>query len=200
MQFRDGSPYEGFWKRMGNVDTMDFHAVRAFLDAHATEADYQLALETLARDRNGRNRIVAIGILGSFPERQETWYALIRAARGFGVHDWGASQAAVAITALESRAPESMDWSPVADDLSALLGGTNLFAFMPLLELLTRTGLSPEMTATLLAGGPPLLIDHLAAESPMPKQSARQFLEKVSGESHGDDVNAWRAWLDGLGA
>ena len=38
---------------------------RAFLEDHATEEDYRLALETLARDRNGRNRVVAIGILGS---------------------------------------------------------------------------------------------------------------------------------------
>jgi hypothetical protein len=200
MQFRHRSPPEGFWERMANVDTMSFHAALAFLDAHATEEDYRLALETLAHDRNGQNRIVAIGILSGFPERERTWHALIHAARGFGVQDWGRSQAAFAIGALSSSAPESMDWSPVADDLSALLGGTNLFAFMPLLEVLARTGLSAEMTATLLAGGPPLLMDHLAAESPMPKQRAQRFLEKVSGETHGDDVDAWRAWIDGLGA
>ena len=199
MQFRDRSPSDGFWERMGDVDTMDLHAARAFLEAHATEEDYRLALETLARDRNGRNRIVAIGILSNFPERQETWHALIRAARGFGDQDWGRSQAAIAIGILAPHAPESMDWSPVADDLSALLDGTNLFAFMPLLEVLARTGLSAEMTASLLAGGPPLLMDHLAAESPMPKQAARRFLEKVSGESYGDDVEAWQNWIAGFG-
>lgn len=198
-QFRDRPIPEGYLERLGNPDTMDFHAARIFLDAHATEEDYRLALETLARDRNGRNRVVAIGILGSFPEREETWHALIRAARGFGVEDWGRGQAAMAIGILAPRAPESMDWSPVEDDLSALIGGTNLFAFMPLLEVLARTGLSAEMTSRLLAGGPPLLMDHLAAESPIPKQSARRFLEKVSGESYGDDVEAWRNWIDGFG-
>lgn len=71
---------------------------------------------------------------------------------------------------------------------------------MPLLELLARTGLSAEMTASLLAGGHPLLMDHLAAESPMPKQSARRFLEKVSGENYGDDVEARRNWIVGFGA
>ncbi|HET6360951.1 MAG TPA: hypothetical protein VFH11_02725 [Gemmatimonadota bacterium] len=71
---------------------------------------------------------------------------------------------------------------------------------MPLLEVLVRTGLSTEMTTTLLADGPPLLMDHLAAESPLPKQMARQFLEKVSGESYGYDVEAWRTWIAGLGA
>jgi hypothetical protein len=200
MQFRHRSPPEGFWERMAHVDTLNFHAARAFLDAHATEEEYRLALETLARDRNGRNRIVAIGILSSFPEREKTWHALIRAARGFGVQDWGRGEAAMAISTLHSHAPESMDWAPVADDLSALLGGTNLFAFMPLLEVLAQTGLSAEMTALLLADGPPLLMDHLAAESPMPKQGARQFLEKISGENYGDDVEAWKAWVDGLGA
>ena len=74
---------------------MDFHVAREFLESHATEEDFRLALDTLTRDRNGWNRIVAIGILARFPEREETWHALIRAARGFGPLDWGHSQAAV---------------------------------------------------------------------------------------------------------
>ncbi|HJR53810.1 MAG TPA: hypothetical protein VJ982_08835 [Gemmatimonadota bacterium] len=198
-QFRDRPLPEEYLARLGNPDTTDFHAARMFLETHATEEDYRLALETLAGDRNGRNRVVAIGILGSFPERQETWHALIRSARGFGEQDWGRGQAAMAIGTLAPRAPQTMDWSPVADDLSALMGGTNLFAFMPLLELLARTGLSAEMTATLLANGSPLVMDHLAAESPVPKQAARRFLEKVSGESYGDDVEAWQNWIAGFG-
>jgi hypothetical protein len=66
---------------------------------------------------------------------------------------------------------------------------------MPLLEVLSRTGSPPDMTRELLADGAPLVIDHLAAKSPMPRQAARVFLERVSGEEHGDDVEAWKAWM-----
>lgn len=197
-QYRDRIPGPELWARMEGVDTMDFHVAHDFLESHATEEDFRLALETLARDRNGLSRIVAIGILGSFPEREETWHALIRAARGFGPLDWGHSQAASTINGLRSQAPDSIDWSPVADDLSALLNGTNLFAFMPVLEVLARTGLPPELTRELLAGGAPLLMDHLAAKSPMPRQTARLFLEGISGENHGDDIAAWREWIASL--
>jgi hypothetical protein len=34
----------------------------------------------------------------------------------------------------------------------------------------------------------------------MPRQAARGFLEGVSGENHGDDVEAWMAWIASLGA
>jgi hypothetical protein len=198
VQYRDRPPPPDLWDRLEGVDTMDFHAVRDFLQRHTTEDDLQLALETLDHDRNGLSRIIAVGILGGFPQRQESLHAVVRAARGFGQRDWGRAKAAGMLRELSANPTEAIDWYPVAEDLSALMSGTNLFAFMPILELLARTGLPPELTKQLLAGGSPLVIDHLAAESPHPRQAARLFLERVSGESYGDDVDAWKAWIASL--
>lgn len=198
-QYRYSTPGPEMWAGREGVDTMDLYETRDFLERHATEQDLDLAIEILTRDRNVSSRIIAVGILAGFPNREESWHALIRAARGFGPDDWGRDRVSVTINTLDRQVPDSMDWSPVAEDLSALLDGTNLYAFIPLLEVLTRTGLPPELTRELMSGGAPLVIDHLAAKSSRPRQAARRFLERVSGEQHGDDVEAWRMWIAGLG-
>lgn len=197
IQGRGRNPSPEAWSRLG-IDSTDYLEARSFLERHATEEDLKLALDILSHDRAGLNRVVAVGILSGFPHREEAWHALVRAARGFGPQDWGRNAAALMISGTAREAPDSIDWSPVSDDLAAILSGTNLFAFMPVLGLLAQTGLSPELTRELLADGAPLVIDHLAAWSPMARGSARMFLEGVSGEQHGDDVVAWKAWIASL--
>jgi hypothetical protein len=198
LQYRRRSPPPEVWSRLEGIDSTRYLEVRSFLDDHSTEEDLDLALDVLAQDRTGLNRAIAVGILSGFPHRDEAWHALVRAARGFGPLDGGRDAAAMMINSMTWEVPETLDWRPVADDLAALLNGTNLFAFMPLLEVLSRTGSPPDMTRELLADGAPLVIDHLAAKSPMPRQAARLFLERVSGEEHGDDVEAWKVWMSTL--
>lgn len=198
IQHRGRNSHPEDWSRLRGIDSTDYLEARAFLENHATEADLALALDILSRDRAGLNRVVAVGILSGFADREETWHALVRAARGFGPLDGGRNAAALLISGTAREAPGSIDWSPVSDDLAAILSGTNLFAFMPVLGLMAHTGLSPEMTRELLADGAPLVIDHLAAWSPMARGSARMFLEEVSGEQHGDDVEAWKNWMASL--
>jgi hypothetical protein len=184
--------------REAGEDSTNYLEFRAFLESRSTQQDLRTALSVLSRDRNGINRQIAVGILGAFSERQEAWHAMVRAARGFGPEDPGRDAAAGMIVASAHKVPALIDWSPVADDLAAIVSGTNLFAFVPVLALLTRTGLPLALTRELLADGAPLVVDHLAAWSPMPRQSARRFLERVSGEEHGDDVEAWKAWIASL--
>jgi hypothetical protein len=193
---RDISPAMG--SREAGEDSTNYLEFRAFLESRSTQQDLRTAINVLSGDRDGFNRQIAVGILGGFPERPESWHAMVRAARGFGPEDPGRDAAAGMIRASAHKVPNSIDWAPVADDLAALLSGTNLYAFEPVLGLLTRTGLPLALTRDLLADGAPLVVDHLAAWSLMPRQTARRFLERVSGEEHGDDVPAWRAWIASL--
>jgi hypothetical protein len=199
VQFRGRDIPPELWPRYeGRIDSTRYAAARNFLESHTTEEDLRLALDVLARDRTPFNRVIAVTILGGFADREEALHGLVRAARGYGPLDWGRASAVRTLGVIWRHVPVSVDWTPVEDDLAALIDGTNLFAFMPVLELLARTGLPAELTRDLLGGGAPLVIDHLAAKSLSHRQAARLFLERVSGEDYGDDVQAWKAWLANL--
>lgn len=182
----------------GRIDSTRYAAARNFLESHTNEEDLRLALDVLARDRTPFNRVIAVAILGGFPDREEALHGLIRAARGYGPLDWGRGSAVRTLGVISRHVPASVEWTPVEDDLAALIDGTNLFAFMPVLELLTRTGVPAELRRDLLGDGAPLVMDHLAAKSLSHRQAARLFLERVSGEDHGNDVEAWKAWIANL--
>ena len=179
-------------------DETSLPAVRAFLDAHSSDADRARALEVLATDRDWVNRSIAAAVLSRFPDWDETWHALARAARGFEPDDRSRGLAVAALTALGQRHARPVDWVPAAEDLRALLDGTSVFAFPQVLEVLARTRVSRELAGPLLAGGGELVLAHLAISIPSTRARAMGVLEGLSGLDHGSDAELWRAWIETL--
>lgn len=178
-------------------DSTSFPAVRGFLAAHRTEEDRLRALAVLESDRNWINRSIAAAVLSGFPDHDETWWALVRAARGVGPRDYGTSEPIVALQTL-AREERAIDWSPVAEDLRAILDGTSLDAFTSILTVLRRTSVSPDLAEPLLAGGGDLVLAHLRSVNPHLRVLARGFLAQVSGEDFGEDADRWAVWIDSL--
>lgn len=181
-------------------DSTSLPRVRSFIDSHAGEADRLRALEVLETDRNWINRAIATAVLSNFPEHDETWWVLAGAARGIGPDDYGVYEP---ITVLQYflRDSRPIDWSPVTDDLRALLDGTNVHAFTVVLRLLHETSVSPDLAGPLLAGGGELVLAHLRATNPYFRGEARRFLETISGgQDFGEDPDRWREWVGSLGA
>lgn len=172
--------------------------VREFLRGHATEEDYRLALDVLRRDRDISNRRIAVSLLAAFPERDETWHALVRVLRGHDALDGGRSEAAVILEDLAWNSRRTVVWAPAAEDLRALIDGTYLFGFLTATRILSATEVSPDMAGELLGGGGDLVLASLNAQHPHLRQTARQLLVQISGQDLGEDVEAWRNWIASL--
>lgn len=179
-------------------DSTSVPAVRAFLDAHATEDDLQRALQVLEADRSPVNRAIAAAVLSRSPESEAAWHALVGAVRGTGPEDPARPMAVLALSAMAGRAPSRVDWAPAVDDLRAILDGTSVFAFPHVLQVLMRTLVAAELADKLLAGGGELLLDHLASTNRSLRTMALAFLLQVSDVDYGTDADGWRAWIGTL--
>lgn len=180
----------------GIPDTMRLLAERgvAFLKAHDTEADRQLALHVIENDRDWVNRSIAAAVLTNFPEDDSTWWALAEVARGVGPHDYSGSEAIVALQALGNFADRPVDWAPATETLRAILDGTNLFAVGPLMQALASTKISPELANEVLGDGRYVLA-YLGSPNRSVRLQALQFLRQISGLDLGEDVAGWEAWI-----
>ena len=168
-----------------------------FLDQHRSAADHELALWTLDNDGNHRNRVVAAAILSSFGQSDLAWWTLADALRD--PHAWVAATANHVISGLGKGAQRRVDWRPALPSLRALLQGTYVSGFKPLLRALVDSGISPDLAGELLAdGGGDLLLAYLRAQNEIARQPAHAFLVHLSGKDLGADPGAWKAWMDGL--
>jgi hypothetical protein len=90
-----------------------------------------------------------------------------------------------------------VDWAPVAGTLRAILDGTNLFAVEPLMSVLTRTEISPDLADEVIGDGRYVLA-YLHSPNRMIRLSAERFLRQISGEDYGNDVERWEEWIASL--
>jgi hypothetical protein len=169
----------------------------AFLETHDREGDRQRALEVIRTDRDWINRSIAAAILTSFPEEDSTWWALARVIRGIGPGDFGRHEAIVAIQSLGVTHPRPVDWTPAAENLQAILEGTNLFAVGPLMQTLTTTKISPELAPEVIGDGR-FVLAYLRSPNRSVRSQALLFLRQISGEDFGDDVDRWEEWVAAL--
>jgi hypothetical protein len=166
--------------------------VRRLLSSEHTAAGQRRAIRVLARDRNPYNRVMALVVLSGFPKNNDTWLTLADELRyPDGMVSATASQL---ITTLARYAPRTIDWSPAVDGISAVMAGTNLFAQLPLIEVLTRTRISPSLSRPLMRAGAPLLLARLGASPEAGRDRARGLLEQLSGQNYGNDLAAWTRW------
>ena len=110
-----------------------------------------------------------------------------------------AGEASSALQWIRMHAIRRVDWSPVADDLAAILHGSNLFGFNELVRTLTATSVDPSMAKALLGnGGARLLLACLAAQHDYERNGAHALLVQLRGADLGSSPEPWQAWLSTL--
>ena len=157
----------------------------------------EAAIEVLSRSKNTANRTSAAKALRNFADREETWRALAAALRD--PEDRVAGEATSALQWIRMHAVRSVDWAPVADDLAAILHGSNLFGFNELVRTLKDTSVDPSMAKALLGnGGARILLACLAARHDDERNSAHALLVQLRGTDLGPSPEPWQAWLSTL--
>ena len=175
---------DAVWTRLGPV--------RLLMSSEQTTAGQRRAARVLARDRNPYNRMMALVVMSGFPKSDVTWLILANELRyPDGMVSATASQL---IATLARYAPRTVDWRPSLDGITAVMAGTNLFAQLPLIEVLTKTKISPALAPPLMRAGAPLLLARLAASRQAGSDRTRELLEQLSGQKYGNDVTAWARW------
>jgi hypothetical protein len=167
--------------------------LRRAIRRHNSARDWALARNALLHDGSPRNRAVAALVLSNFPQRDATYHLL---ADGLRVSDMGAGLAQMVLSAMSRHAPRRVDWRPAEDALAALVGGTNLFMYTHVLDLLAATRVDPTLGRRLARANTVLMMDHLTARNPFSPPPARRFLVHIRGQDLGDAA-AWNAWLSG---
>ena len=170
--------------------------VWAFVDRTRGEEDRRLAHEVLARDASWTARAVATMVLGHFPDDNASWHGL-----ALSLIDPTGRVTEMATRTLEglirSGKAHPVRWSEARATLVAVLGGTNPWAFVDILEVLVATEVDAVFGRELARERPELLLAHAGAEHERTREPALAFLRAISGEDFGRDVEAWRAWIRG---
>jgi hypothetical protein len=167
--------------------------VRRLMSSEHTAAGQRRAARVLARDRNPYNRMMALVVMSGFPKNDVTWLTLANELRY--PHGMVSATASQLITTLARYAPRTVDWRPGLDGITAVMAGTNLFAQLPLIEVLTKTRILPALAPQLMRAGAPLLLARLAASPQAGSDRTRDLLEQLSGQKYGKDVTAWTQWV-----
>ena len=191
-------------ERMG-VDPGFVERVWDLADRADGEEDRRLAHEVLARDSSSLARAVATLVLSNFMDDDRSWHALVSSVIDPHPHHVVNNVArsmlegmfAGMVQGLMTRTRDPVDWSGARSPLSAILGGTNLFAFNLILQVLVVTDIDPEFAQQLVRESPDLLLAHAGAEHRPHRLPALRFLQAMSGEDFGTDLDAWRAWISG---
>lgn len=167
----------------------------AYLRARTTSADWDTATTVLARSPSAPDRGIAALILANFPERDETWHALLRAA--VEEHQWldaGLAQATMA--SLARRHPRSVDWTPVAPLIHDMLDGMALPVFGDVVSTLLVTGAaSPANAKSFLQGGGEMLAAYLETSRSEIRDPVRQLLIGLRGADLGPRREPWMRWI-----
>ncbi|MDE2754475.1 MAG: hypothetical protein OXI83_18040 [Gemmatimonadota bacterium] len=160
------------------------------------EEDRRLAHDVLARDSSMAARAVATLVLGNFIDDDTSWHGLVGSA--IDPHAQVASTALGMLRGLSMQDLDPVGWSAGRSHLAAVFEGTNPFAFADVLQVLVATDVDPEFGRQLVRENPNLLLAHVGAEHERTREPSVAFLQAVSGEGLGADVEAWTAWVDGL--
>lgn len=181
-------------ERMGaDPETLD--QVWDLVDRVDGEEDRRLAHEVLATDSSWSARAVATLVLGNLIEDDTSWHGLV----GSAIDPYG-PVSGTALSILDGLTTEELDpveWSGARIPLAAVFGGTNPFAFRDVLRVLVATDIDPEFGRQLVRESPGLILAYVGAEHDYTREPAVAFLEAVSGEGFGADVEAWTAWVNG---
>jgi hypothetical protein len=158
--------------------------------------DRRLALEVLANDSSWSMRATATLVLRNFLGDDTSRHGLVGS-----VIDERAQVSSVAMymlgggwpaeTGIRSTGPEpaTLCWRYSAAPIRSGLRET--------LEVLVATDIDPEFGKQLVRENPEFLLAHAGAEHERTREPALAFLQAVSDEDFGTDIEAWKAWIVG---
>lgn len=179
--------------RATKVDPALVEQMQEFLRSHKTPADHELAVWTLEHDPNAQSRTIAAAILTNFPESELAWWTLMDAVR-----DPVASVSTTAVNAMGAMVDagqRTVNWLPAAHSIRDILNGTNVFLLHPVMEILVRTNVSPELAALLLRDGGRLVLANLRASRDHERDRAHSLLVQLKGTDLGADAAKWAEWI-----
>ncbi len=179
------------------IDAETLAEVWGLLDRADRRRDDRLAHELLARDVSWQTREVATLVLSNFVDHDASWHALVLSSTD--PVDRVAHMAGGVLRGLTASGDpaRTVDWTPAAEPLLALFGGTHPSQFGTTLRVLVATGITPEFGRRLARERPDLLLAYAGAEHRGTRAPAIAFLQAISGEDFGTDVDAWATWIHG---
>ncbi len=160
------------------------------------QADFSEALSTLDHDASVANRVIATVVLASFAYNDSAWYAVVDALRDPAAIVGGT--ASQVLGTMAQRAARPVDWRPMMPSLRYLVDGTNLGATNAMMQALTRTNVSYQLAAPLLADGGAIVLAKLRSGDEYSRRVAAGFLAQLSGQPASTSAEAFDAWVKGL--
>ena len=118
------------------IDTTSFHQYWNTLKKYRDIKNFNDAIETLENDKNTNNRIAAVSILLNFGANQKTYFTLINLLR-IKSDNRVSNFASTVLTSLAKSGIPRIDLENMKESLAALLNGTNLQYFIPLMKFLS---------------------------------------------------------------
>ncbi len=179
------------------IDAEALDQVWGLLDRADRRRDYRLALELLARDVSWHTREVATVVLSNFVDRDASWHALVLSLTDPVDRVAGMAGGVLRGLTASDDSLRPVDWTPAEEPLLSLFGGTSPWQFGTTLRVLVATGITPEFGRRLARERPDLLLAYAGAEHRGTRAPALAFLQAISGEDFGTDVDAWTAWIHG---
>ena len=179
------------------IDAETLAEVWRLLDRADRRRDESLAHEILARDVSWQTREVATLVLSNFVDRDPAWHALVLSLTDPMDQVGGMASGVLRGLTASDVSLRPVDWAPAEEPLLALFGGTHAWGFGTMLRALVATGITPEFGRRLVRERPDLLLAHTGAEHRGTRAPAIAFLQAISGEDFGTDVDAWAAWIHG---
>ncbi len=150
------------------------------------------------KDTRMTTRARWIACLALLAVARPAWRGLIAAVRALrGPSDMAGAMAHMVLAGM-ARQDGHRVRAPAEDDLRALLGGTNLFAWLDVLAALAATGLEPELARRLIPASRDLVVGNLRSKNPTRRWRVQSFLAGVTGAEPGEDPEAWVRWVEAL--
>jgi hypothetical protein len=180
-----------------SADSAIAREFNAAISSFSRDADRTAALQALANDPNGYNRIAAVVIMSNFLRQDDSWWALVETLREV---DGPVKAVAATVMVNSSRSVyRKIDWAPAATSIHAILDGTSLFVLDDLTQILRSTGVtSRDARAMIGQGGGEMLFAYLASHNSVLTSDARSLLTELNSQDLGDDLEPWRAWMYSL--
>lgn len=179
------------------IDPAHLDPIWEQIEAMDGERDRLLARALLERDESWSSRAAAAVVLVNFSAHDATWHDLISTLVHPETRVQGAAEA-VLRGFLKAERHRPVRWTGAWEPLSALLDGTNPFAFQAVLGVLVATEIEPEFGKQLIRGASDLVLAHVGVAHEGTRETAMDLLTMVSGEDLGADPDAWSEWLSGL--
>lgn len=177
-------------------DSSEVIQLASWFRLRTSDKDRTTALHVLAHAPNMLDRTIATIVLANFPERDDTWYALVDALLE---PDYSPKVfASLVLTTLSERGRRAVDWTPRYAALNSILDGTSLFHAGDVMEMLVYTGAGPAQARALLKNGGTLLLDYLGSGTPLLAYRSHELLVKLRGEDLGSSPEPWRQWIASL--